>query len=99
MLNEIDQSILMLIINFQMVDPYEWQPRVVSTQIALIGNVAIAAVPGEFTTMSGRRLKNIIKKAIGSSDATVIIAGLSNHYTDYIATYEEYQASNMGNFI
>jgi len=74
----------------QMVDPYEWQPKVVSTQLVMIGNLAIAPVPGEFTTMSGRRLKNAIKSVIGS-DATVIIAGLSNHYTDYIATYEEYQ--------
>ncbi|KAK9754308.1 Neutral/alkaline non-lysosomal ceramidase, N-terminal [Popillia japonica] len=75
----------------QMVEPYDWHPRVVSTQLALIGNVAIAAVPGEFSTMAGRRLKNVIKSAMGSSDATVIIAGLSNHYTHYITTYEEYQ--------
>lgn len=74
-----------------MVEPYDWHPRVVSTQLALIGNVAIAAVPGEFSTMAGRRLKNVIKSAMGSSDATVIIAGLSNHYTHYITTYEEYQ--------
>ncbi|KAI4458937.1 ceramidase [Holotrichia oblita] len=74
----------------QMVEPYDWHPRVVSTQLAFIGNVAIAAVPGEFTTMAGRRLKNVIKSAM-SSDATVIIAGLSNHYTHYVTTYEEYQ--------
>ncbi|KRT80514.1 hypothetical protein AMK59_8776, partial [Oryctes borbonicus] len=75
----------------RMVEPYEWHPKVVSTQLAMIGNVAIAAVPGEFTTMSGRRLKNVIKNAMGNSDATVIVAGLSNHYTHYITTYEEYQ--------
>lgn len=71
--------------------PYEWQPKVVSTQLAMIGNLAIAALPGEFTTMSGRRIKNAVKNGMGSPNVTVIIAGLSNHYTDYVATYEEYQ--------
>ena len=75
--------------------PYEWHPRVVSTQLALVGNIVLAAVPGEFTTMSGRRLKGIVRDAIvengGPQDVTVIIAGLSNHYTDYVATFEEYQ--------
>nr|XP_023018453.1 neutral ceramidase [Leptinotarsa decemlineata] len=75
--------------------PYEWQPSVVSTQLAMIGNVAIAAVPGEFTTMSGRRLRNLVSQTIsengGPTDVKVIIAGLSNVYTSYIATFEEYQ--------
>ncbi|XP_022919563.1 neutral ceramidase [Onthophagus taurus] len=79
----------------QMKDPYEWQPKIVSTQLAMIGNVAIAAVPGEFTTMAGRRLKNVIKNVMttngAGAESTVILAGLSNHYTDYITTYEEYQ--------
>lgn len=35
--------------------PYEWQPKIVPTQLAMVGNVVIAALPGEFTTMSGRR--------------------------------------------
>jgi neutral ceramidase len=35
--------------------PYEWQPKIVPTQIFVIGDLALAGLPGEFTTMSGRR--------------------------------------------
>ncbi|XP_058788791.1 neutral ceramidase [Phymastichus coffea] len=80
----------------RMVLPYQWQPKIVSTQLALIGNVVLAGVPGEFTTMSGRRLRESVKKAITRVDSSleninVIIAGLSNTYSDYVATPEEYQ--------
>lgn len=78
--------------------PYEWQPKVVSTHLAIIGNLAIAGVPGEFTTMSGRRLRDTVKTAIqengGEKDSTVVVAGLCNTYTDYITTPEEYQVRN-----
>ena len=78
-----------------MVLPYEWQPKVVSTHLAMIGNLAIVGVPGEFTTMSGRRLRDVIKTTIeehkDEKDTTVVIAGLCNTYSDYITTPEEYQ--------
>ncbi|XP_004929418.2 neutral ceramidase isoform X2 [Bombyx mori] len=70
--------------------PYEWQPRVVSCAVARIGSLYLAAVPGEFTTMSGRRLRNIISKTAPRPNR-VVIAGLSNIYSDYVATPEEYQ--------
>ena len=70
--------------------PFDWQPRVVSTQLATIGNIAIACVPGEFTTMSGRRVRDIVKETL-TDLKEVIIAGLCNTYSDYITTYEEYQ--------
>ncbi|XP_065156459.1 neutral ceramidase isoform X2 [Atheta coriaria] len=74
--------------------PYDWQPSILSTQVAMIGDLVIAAIPGEFTTMSGRRMRkalNQVAKEVSGVDATVIIAGLSNTYTDYITTFEEYQ--------
>lgn len=71
--------------------PNPWQPHIVPTQLFQIGNVFIAAVPGEFTTMSGRRLRSILKLAAGSNDTKVIVAGLSNSYSSYITTPEEYQ--------
>lgn len=74
--------------------PLEWQPQVVSTQLARIGNVAIACVPGEFTTMSGRRLRAALREALNfEEDSDVIIAGLCNTYSDYITTPEEYNVS------
>ncbi|XP_055586308.1 neutral ceramidase [Uranotaenia lowii] len=74
--------------------PYDWQPKIVPTQILLIGDFAIAAVPGEFTTMSGRRLRNEISRAsvaAGGKELQVVVAGLSNMYTSYITTPEEYE--------
>ncbi|XP_072038922.1 uncharacterized protein [Amphiura filiformis] len=75
--------------------PYEWQANIVDTQILRIGSFGIIVVPGEFTTMAGRRLRNTVREAMIASGApkntTVVIAGLSNTYADYITTYEEYQ--------
>lgn len=72
--------------------PNPWQPRIVPTQLFQIGNVLIAAVPGEFTTMSGRRLRSVLKLAAGNNlNTKVIVAGLSNSYSSYITTPEEYQ--------
>ena len=65
------------------------------TQILRIGQLMIAAVPGEFTTMAGRRLRQkLVEEAIAngaSSNTKAVIAGLANVYTHYITTFEEYQ--------
>lgn len=75
--------------------PYPWQPRIVPTQLLKIGQLIIAAVPGEFTTMSGRRLRNSIatlaQQIYQNSNVKVILAGLTNSYSSYITTPEEYQ--------
>lgn len=79
---------------FQIKLPYQWQPKIVSTQVAVIGKVVIAGVPGEFTTMSGRRLREAIKEVtsdVSNEETSVIVAGLCNTYSDYITTPEEYQ--------
>uniref|UniRef100_A0A146ME47 Neutral ceramidase n=1 Tax=Lygus hesperus TaxID=30085 RepID=A0A146ME47_LYGHE len=73
--------------------PFEWQPSVVSTQLAKLGQMAIACVPGEFTTMSGRRMRQTVSQALGlKGPEQVIVAGLCNTYSDYITTPQEYQA-------
>ncbi|ETN60612.1 ceramidase [Anopheles darlingi] len=69
---------------------YEAQPKIVPTQVLLVGDFAIAAVPAEFTTMSGRRLRQAVREAAGHPEPTVVIAGLANMYTSYVATPEEY---------
>ncbi|XP_061857514.1 putative neutral ceramidase C isoform X2 [Colius striatus] len=78
----------------EMTWPHPWHPDIVDIQIATVGSLAIIAVPGEFTTMSGRRLREAVKKEFdshGMARMDVVIAGLCNVYTHYIATYEEYQ--------
>jgi neutral ceramidase len=77
--------------------PYEWAPSIVETQILRIGNLFVIGIPGELTTMAGRRLRRVVEAQVkaglpeGSPEPHVVIAGLSNVYTHYIATFEEYQ--------
>lgn len=41
---------------------YPWAPKILPLQMFRIGQLVISAVPAEFTTMSGRYLKNAVKK-------------------------------------
>lgn len=52
----------------------------------------------EFTTMAGRRLRDAVKTVLSSqgkkefeSGVHVVIAGLTNAYSQYVTTFEEYQ--------
>lgn len=79
--------------------PYAWDPSTVSIQVLRIGQLIIAAPPAEFTTMSGRRLRQTIRDTLVSSGAFaeddevfVTLAGLSNGYSSYVTTFDEYQA-------
>lgn len=79
--------------------PYQWDPTIVPLQVFRVGNVFIISVPGEFTTMSGRRLRATVKSIVEQANVLmpgqkvyVTIAGLANTYSSYITTYEEYQA-------
>uniref|UniRef100_A0A8C8CTY6 Neutral ceramidase n=1 Tax=Oncorhynchus tshawytscha TaxID=74940 RepID=A0A8C8CTY6_ONCTS len=79
----------------EMTWPLPWHPSIVDVQIITIGPVAIVAIPGEMTTMSGRRIREAVKQELEAqgtfSNAEVVVAGLCNIYTHYITTYEEYQ--------
>ncbi len=75
--------------------PYEWDPKTVPISVFRVGNLFILNAPGELTTMAGRRLRATISQVLidnGVEDPVVTIAGLTNTYTHYITTYEEYQA-------
>jgi neutral ceramidase len=62
-------------------------------QIFRIGNLAILGVPWEVTTMAARRLRQTALSVLAPAGVdTVVIAGLSNAYLDYMATREEYSA-------
>ncbi|XP_022003961.1 neutral ceramidase 2 [Helianthus annuus] len=82
----------------EMFFPYAWAPAIVPIQILRIGKLVILSVPGEFTTMSGRRLRESVKQTLITNgngefdnDTHVVIAGLTNTYSQYIATPEEYK--------
>lgn len=51
----------------------------------------------EFTTMAGRRLREAVKNTLITNgngefgnDTQIVIAGLTNTYSQYITTFEEY---------
>jgi len=75
--------------------PAPWTAQIVTLQILRLGQFYIIGVPGEFSTMSGRRLRDTVLSTLlkygASNDSVVVIAGLSNDYTHYITTYEEFQ--------
>nr|KYP76212.1 Neutral ceramidase [Cajanus cajan] len=81
----------------EMKKPYDWAPSILPIQILRIGQIFILSVPGEFTTMAGRRLRDAVKTVLSSEeefeyeDIHVVIAGLTNTYSQYVTTYEEYQ--------
>ncbi|XP_023229099.1 neutral ceramidase-like [Centruroides sculpturatus] len=79
----------------EMAFPYKWHPTVLPTQILKVGQLAIVAVPAEFTTMAGRRLREAVEEVINETEednkTIAVIAGLSNAYSSYVTTYEEYQ--------
>nr|GMD43515.1 neutral ceramidase-like [Ipomoea batatas] len=72
-------------------------PAILPIQILKIGKLVILSVPGEFTTMAGRRLREAVKATLISNgngeynnETHVVIAGLTNTYSQYVATFEEY---------
>ncbi|PBK90403.1 Neutral/alkaline nonlysosomal ceramidase [Armillaria gallica] len=77
--------------------PYEWSPSSVDIQMLRVGNFVMLIMPGELTTMSGRRIREairaeLISSGILGSNAYVAIAGPANTYAHYVATREEYGA-------
>lgn len=58
------QSPKPILLNVGLTKPIEWVPFILPNQIFQIGQLYIVGVPGEFSTMSGRRLKLTIKQAL-----------------------------------
>ncbi|WVY89985.1 hypothetical protein V8G54_035499 [Vigna mungo] len=76
--------------------PYDWAPSILPIQILRVGQFVILSVPGEFTTMAGRRLRDAVRTVLSGnkgfgSNIHVVIAGLTNTYSQYVTTYEEYE--------
>lgn len=68
-------------------------PEVLPVHLATIGSLAIVSVPFELTTMTGRRLREVVKAELAPAGIQhVVIAGLTNAYSGYITTREEYAA-------
>lgn len=62
-----------------------------------IGTVLLVTLPGEFTTVMGRRIVAAVQSAlkeIGSNVGQVLLVGLANEYISYTTTPEEYEAQD-----
>ncbi|KAH9915508.1 Neutral/alkaline nonlysosomal ceramidase [Fomitopsis serialis] len=75
--------------------PYAWSPSTVDIQILRVGNLVMLIIPGEMTTMAGRRIReairaNLIASGVIGEDAYVVVAGPANTYAHYVTTQEEY---------
>ncbi|MCH2042980.1 MAG: neutral/alkaline non-lysosomal ceramidase N-terminal domain-containing protein [Saprospiraceae bacterium] len=69
-----------------------WLPQVVTIQLLKIGQLCLAALPSEITTIAAQRLKStIIEELRETAIEDVIICSISNNYAGYVTTYEEYQ--------
>jgi neutral ceramidase len=84
-----------LIATGEMKYPYKWQPNILPVQVLRIGNVMNVALPAEFTTMAGRRLRDaVLEEANRVSTGTsykIVLSGLANAYSSYVVTPEEFQ--------
>ncbi|TMW56576.1 hypothetical protein Poli38472_006586 [Pythium oligandrum] len=73
---------------------YGLSPSTLPLQLFLIaGALPIAAVPFEATTMAGRRIRSNLHEIfdeLGVETYEPILSGLSNAYSGYLATREEY---------
>jgi neutral ceramidase len=66
-------------------------PTILPLQLLQIGTLAIAAAPFELTTMTARRIeKQLLSTLVPRGVDTVVVAGMSNGYAQYMATREEY---------
>ncbi len=68
-----------------------WHPNILPVQLVKIGQIAIVAVPAEFTTVAGYRLRTQLEASLSRYGVkAVIFAGYANGYSSYVATEEEY---------
>lgn len=69
-----------------------WIPQILPLQLVILGNLAIAGIPAEITTIAGKRLEDSLLEVLADRGVTeVVCSTYTNSYCGYITTYEEYQ--------
>ncbi len=67
-------------------------PATQPVSVMRIGSLAITAFPSEITKQMGLRIRNSVKEASDGQFEDVVLSGLTNGYSSYTATPEEYDA-------
>ena len=68
-------------------------PQVLPVQLLRIGTIAVLGIPGELSTMAGRRLRSTVLDSLSSAGvAHVALSTYANEYSQYVTTLEEYGA-------
>ena len=64
-------------------------------QVFTIGELAIVGVPFEYTAMQARRTRAVLEKTLAPAGVKkVVFSTLTNSYSQYVTTREEYAAQN-----
>lgn len=69
-------------------------PKKAPLGVYRVGPLWFATLPGEFTTVMGRRTASRIAESVGVSRSDVHLIGLANEYVSYFSTPEEYEAQH-----
>lgn len=69
-------------------------PQILPYGLVLVGDLSILVLPHEVTTMSSRRLKKEIKSVFKDKISDIVLSGLTNDFSGYITTPEEYATQN-----
>lgn len=68
-------------------------PQVLPVQLLRIGTIAVVGIPGELSTMAGRRLRTTLLDAMSAIGVEYVALGTyANEYSQYITTLEEYSS-------
>lgn len=71
--------------------PVNATPQILPFQLIRLGNLAIIGLPWEITTMAGRRLQKTVLDVLKADGVDfVVISSVTNAYTQYLTTREEY---------
>ena len=69
-------------------------PQILPYGLVLLGDLSVLVLPHEVTTMSSRRLKKEVSSVLGTKVSEIVLSGLTNDFSGYITTPEEYMTQN-----
>ena len=69
-------------------------PQILPYGLVILGDLSVLVLPHEVTTMSSRRLKKEVSSVLGTKVTEIVLSGLTNDFSGYITTPEEYMTQN-----